>query len=290
MSSPVRLLRAAVIATFVALFSGCAVQRTDYVEAAANAVPPGEGQARLVLLRPRDKDDGSGSRAAIHVNDDLTTGLAYGEFLFVDLAAGPVSIRAAGPIAALGACEVQVELAPRSTTYVDVGPRMSYMVAAAAGSLLGGLVIPAPQAAASVTEAMVGSVVATAAGSGAGAVVAVSAEGRALTCRGPYQLGSVARSRGLVPIAGAHDGEVAWHERLLRRVPIARPAEPEVTSSTWRSSQEEPDMKSKSSAIKTAIVGAGVPDPLYRSTRSRWQGSRNDEHVRDGRRGPARLR
>jgi hypothetical protein len=188
MSSPVRLLRAAVIATFVALFSGCAVQGTGYVEAAANAVPPGEGQARLVLLRPRDKDDGSGSRAAIHVNDDPTRGLAYGEFLFVDLAAGPVSIRASGPIAALGACEVQVELAPRSTAYVDVGPRMSYMVAAAAGSLLGGLVIPAPQAAASVTEAMVGSVVATAAGSGAGEVVAVSAEGRALACRGPYQL------------------------------------------------------------------------------------------------------
>jgi hypothetical protein len=168
-------LRAALSATLSFLLTACATQGTGYVEAAAGAVPPGEGQSRLVLLRPRDKDDGGGGAAAMRVN-------------------GPVSIIASGPILALGACEIQLELASGETVYVDVGPRMSYMVAALLGSVAGAVAVPATQAAGSVAEAMVGSVAASAAGSAAGTAVAVSAEGRSLPCRGPYQLALVPES------------------------------------------------------------------------------------------------
>jgi hypothetical protein len=187
-------LRAALSATLSFLLTACATQGTGYVEAAAGAVPPGEGQSRLVLLRPRDKDDGGGGAAAMRVNGDLVQGLSYGEFLFVDVAAGPVSIIASGPILALGACEIQLELASGETVYVDVGPRMSYMVAALLGSVAGAVAVPATQAAGSVAEAMAGSVAASAAGSAAGTAVAVSAEGRSLPCRGPYQLALVPES------------------------------------------------------------------------------------------------
>jgi hypothetical protein len=130
----------------------------------------------------------------MRVNGEPVEGLSYGEFLFVDVAAGPVSIMASGPILALGACEIQLELAAGETAYVDVGPRMSYMVAALLGSVAGAVAIPAPQAAGSVAEAMVGSVAAASAGSAVGTAAAVSAEGRSLPCRGPYQLALVPES------------------------------------------------------------------------------------------------
>lgn len=188
-------LQLAASAIFLSLLSACATQGTGYSEAAASADSLGEGQARLVLLRPKDKDDGWGSAAAIRINGDEITGLSYGKFLFVDVPAGAVSISASGTIVALGACEIQVELAQGDTVYVDVGPRMSYLVAAAAGSLLGGLLVPAPQAAASATEAVVGSVLATSAGSTAGEVAAVSVEGRSQPCRGPFQLALMPESQ-----------------------------------------------------------------------------------------------
>lgn len=186
--------RAALSATLPFLLSACATQGTGYVEAAAGAVPPGEGHARLVLRRPKDGDDGVGSPAALRVNGDRIEGLSYGEFLSVDVETGRLSIMASGPVVALGACEIQFELAAGETAYVDVGPRMSYMVAAASGSVAGTLAIPAPQAAGSATEAVVGSVAAASAGSAAGAAAAVSAEGRSRPCRGPYQLARMAES------------------------------------------------------------------------------------------------
>ncbi len=191
-------LRAALSATFPFILSACATPGMGYIEAAAGASPLGQGQARLVLLRPRDKDDGGGSPAAMRVNGDSVQGLSYGEFQFVDVAAGPVSIMASGPIVVLGACELQLELAVGETLYVDVGPRMSYIVAALLGSVAGAAAIPAPQAAGSAAEAMVGSVAAAAAGSAAGTAAAVSTEGRSLPCRGPYQL-------ALVPESDARD-------------------------------------------------------------------------------------
>jgi hypothetical protein len=195
-------------ATSGLLLGACAASGPSYQESAATAPPIANGAARLVLLRPKDMDDGgNGGGAVIRLNGEHAGSLRYGGFFHVDFAAGPALVMASGRYPSLGACEIQVMATAGETIYVDVGPRTSYMVASLLGSVAGGLIgsaaVPAPETIASAIGIEVsGNTAATLAGSVAGEAAAVSAEGRHSACNGPYQLAQLPEQRALDRLEG----------------------------------------------------------------------------------------
>jgi hypothetical protein len=171
----------------------------------AAAEPVAGDSVRIVFLRPKDADDGAnGGAASIEVNDERVGALRYGGFLYVDVPSGAAGLTAFGRYRALGACKIDVVTAPGSTVYVDIGPRLSYMVAGAVGGIVGGV---AGAAAVPDVYGSVGSAVATgtagiAAGDAAGTVAATSVEGRGNPCRGPYRLEVLPEPTALPRLAG----------------------------------------------------------------------------------------
>lgn len=175
----------------VLLLVGCAQSGPRYDDVMLNAVPIPDDAVRIVFLRPTDGDDGSnGGAASIEVNQERVGGLRYGGFLYVDVTSGTTGLTAFGRYRALGACEIDIETASGSRVYVDVGPRLSYMVAGAVGGAVGGVVGAAavPDVYGSAGSAIATSTAGIAAGSAAGTAAATTVEARGKRCRGPYKL------------------------------------------------------------------------------------------------------
>ena len=207
-SEKLRRASTTLAATLGALLTACVAQGPSYQEVTA-ATPLADGETRLVFLRPKDSDDGAnGGSALIHVDRETVGKLAYGGFLHVDRAPGPISIRVSGRYQTFGACEMRLDADAGDTIYVDVGPRMSYMVASLLGSVAGGLigsaVVPAPEVVSATAEVVLNtSTVADAAGSAAGQAAAIAIEGGGRdTCAGPYRLGVMSEGEALRLLQG----------------------------------------------------------------------------------------
>ena len=173
------------------LVGGCAAPGPGYEDVMANADPIADNAVRIFFLRPRDADDGSnGSAASIEVNQERVGALRYGGFFYVDAIPGPTTLTVFGRYRAFGACEIDVAASPESIIYVDVGVRMSYMVAGAIGGIVGGAAGAAavPDVYGSVGGAIASSAGGVAAGDAAGTAAATALESRGERCRGPHKL------------------------------------------------------------------------------------------------------
>lgn len=186
------------------LLGGCAAPGPSYEDVMANAVPMPNDTVRIVFLRPRDRDDGSnGGAASIEVNQRSVAALRYGGFFYADVASGTTALAAFGRYRMLGACEIEVTAAPGSRIYIDVGPRLSYMIAGAVGGVVGGV---AGAAAVPTVYGSAGATIATstagiAAGSATGTAAAATVESKAKRCRGPYKLDLIAEDDALPRLA-----------------------------------------------------------------------------------------
>lgn len=187
------------------MFCGCAASGPDYEDVMANADPIGNDAVRIFLLRPRDADDGSnGGGASVEVNQTRVGTLRYGGFLYVDAEPGPTTLTVFGRYRALGACEINVSPGPRTTIYVDVGVRRSYMIAAAVGGTLGGLAGAAavPDVYGSAGAAVATSTAAMATGDAAGTAASTTLEDRGERCRGPHKLELLSEADALLRLTG----------------------------------------------------------------------------------------
>jgi hypothetical protein len=183
----------------VAILFGCAGQGARYSEVVTQDKPVASGQTRIVLLRPSNRyDDYSLTRAVVSVNNKEIGRLAYGGFLFVDVDAGDVAIKASAKNPMYGVCELQMPAVPGETLYVDVGPRTANVVAGLVGSAAGA-------AAASDTVTHHGlkvvlvdkDMVQTAAASTVGGAAASAVESIGKECGGPFKLTPVTPSAAL---------------------------------------------------------------------------------------------
>lgn len=114
---------AALAALFLGAMTGCASNGPLYPEVIAEAGPPADGHARIVLLRPDERfDNYSLSRALIRVNDREFGKLAYGGFLFVDVR-DEALIEAAVRNRWAGNCVLRIRAKAGDTIYLDVAPR-----------------------------------------------------------------------------------------------------------------------------------------------------------------------
>jgi hypothetical protein len=104
---------------------------------------------------------------------------------------------------AFGACEIDVTAPPGSRIYIDVGPRLSYMIAGAVGGAVGGVagaaVVPSVYGGAG--TAVKTSAAGVAAGSASGTAAATALESKGKRCRGPYKLELVAKADALPRLA-----------------------------------------------------------------------------------------
>lgn len=183
------------------LLAACAAQGPGYQEVMADADPVAANAVRVVILRPRDRDDGTnGGRAKIQVNDRAAADLSYGGFYFLDTTPGALTVRASGRYRVTGACEISIDAAPESTIYVDVGPRASYMIAAMVGSVAG--VTAAPDVYGSVGGAVAGTTAGVAAASTADSAAASVVAGQGKPCGGPYKLQLLSEETALTRLEG----------------------------------------------------------------------------------------
>lgn len=197
-----RLIRMAPAVSLSTLLGACAADGPIYRDLAAEMPTLASDQARIVFMRPRDRDDAmNGGRAIIRVDGNEVGGLAYGGFFYTDLAAGPHTLTASGHYVAFGRCDLQFQANGGDMVYVDIGPRTSYMVASLVGSLVGGVlgaaagpdVVIAPG-----EQVLVNSgTAAMAAGSLAGDAAGQLAAGPASPCGGPYRLDLLAEDQAL---------------------------------------------------------------------------------------------
>ncbi len=170
----------------------------------ANALPVPDDAIRIIFLRPKDADDGSnGGAASIEVSQARVGALRYGGFFYVDVAPGTTALTAFGRYRALGACEIDVTAAPGSRVYIDVGPRLSYMIAGAVGGAVGGVAGAAavPNVYGGAGAAVATSAAGVAAGSATGTAAATAVEGKGKRCRGPYKLELIAEDDALPRLA-----------------------------------------------------------------------------------------
>jgi hypothetical protein len=155
----------ATAALFLGAMVSCASNGPRYAEVIAEAGPPPEGHARIVLLRPNERfDNYSLSRALIRVDDREFGKLAYGGFLYVDVK-DETLIDAAVRNRWAGNCVLRIRANAGDTIYLDVMPRPVNLAAelagVAAGAAVGGPRVPgvagvfADAAAASATGAVV---------------------------------------------------------------------------------------------------------------------------------------
>jgi hypothetical protein len=103
-----------------------------------------------------------------------------------------------------GVCEIEVSATPGSKVYVDVGPRLSYMVAGAIGGTVGGIAGAAavPEVFSSAGTAIATGAAGLSAGSTAGAAAASTVEAKGKRCRGPYKLDVIAEEDALILLSG----------------------------------------------------------------------------------------
>lgn len=204
MTTPVFMLRAMYLSILL-LCAGCATPGPPYEDVMAKTRPVPAHAIRIVVLRPKDRDDGAnGGAARVEVNHAPAGALHYGGFLYVDVASSTTVLAAFGRYRPFGACEIDITAEPGSTVYVDVGPRRSYMIAAAVGGVAGGVAGAAavPDVYGSAGSAVVTGAAGMAAGSAAGSAVATTAEARRERCRGPYQLVVMSEEDALPHLAG----------------------------------------------------------------------------------------
>lgn len=167
----------------------------------ADADPVAATAVRVVILRPRDRDDGSnGGPAKIHINDRAVADLSYGGFYFLDTTPGAIAVTASGHYKVFGACEISIETAPASTIYVDVGPRPAYLIAAMIGSVAG--VAAVPDVYGSVGGAVAGTTAGIAAASTAGSAATTAVAGQGKPCGGPYKLQLLSEEIALTRLKG----------------------------------------------------------------------------------------
>lgn len=189
------------ISLFGLLLTGsCAAPGPGYEDIVATGLPVPNDTVRIVFLRPKDADDDSnGGAASIEVNQDRAGALPYGGFFYVDTAPGPTALTAFGRYRALGVCEIDVATTPGSTVFVDVSPRLSYMIAGAVGGTIGAATgaVAATDVYGSAVAAIAGVTAGTIAGDAAGTTAAVAAEAAGRRCRGPYQLVIIAEDDAL---------------------------------------------------------------------------------------------
>lgn len=183
----------------IALLSACAARGPTYSEVVGDAGTVAADRARVVFLRPRDRDDGGGAPATIFVGGTRVGALRYGGAFHVDTTPGVISVAASGRFRAFGVCEIDIEVPAGATAYIDAGPRLSYMIAAAVGGVVGGAAGAAavPDAYGSAGEAVATIGAAVGAGSAAGTAAAVGVEGRDRPCRGPIRLTPVSEATAL---------------------------------------------------------------------------------------------
>lgn len=202
------LLRSSAQLVGILLFAGCAASGPGYDDVMANAEPILDDVARIVLLRPRDSDDGSnGGGASIEIDRKRVGALRYGGFLFVDVKSSTTVLTAFGRYRSFGVCEIDIATTPGSIIYIDVGPRLSYMVAGAVGAVVGGV---AGAAAVPNVYGSAGATIATgsagmAAGSAVGTAAGTAVEHKGNLCRGPYMLAVIAEEDALPRLA-----ELTW--------------------------------------------------------------------------------
>lgn len=110
---------------------------------------PAADQARIVFLRPDPRyDDASASRIVVRIDDRVVGKLAYGGFILADVAPGEVEVEASARNRFFGTCKLTLH--------------------------------PAGGAAASASQAAVGST--------AGGMAGSAAEGARAGCGGPYRM------------------------------------------------------------------------------------------------------
>lgn len=198
------LLRSSIHLFGLLLFGGCAATGPGYSDAMANAEPVPDDAVRIVFLRPRDRDDGSGGGgASIEVNQERVGALRYGRFLYADVTSGTMGLTAFGRYRVFGACEIDVTAAPGSRIYIDVGPRLSYMIAGTIGGAVGGVAGAAavPNVYGSAGAAIVTGTAGVAAGSAIGTAGATTVESKGKRCRGPFKLDLIAEDDALPRLA-----------------------------------------------------------------------------------------
>lgn len=175
----------ATAALLAGAMAACVSHGPRYPEVIADAGPPPEGRARIVLLRPDQRfDNYSMSGALIDVNGREFGKLAYGGFLFLDVTEEETLVEAGARSRWSAGCVVRVRAKPGDIVYIDVEPRPvgagDFVAAAAAAA------IPGPDV------STVGDVLTDAAISGAtGAVVGAATESIVYggkPCSGPFRL------------------------------------------------------------------------------------------------------
>lgn len=173
----------ATAALLASAMASCVSHGPRYPELIADAGPPPEGRARIVLLRPDQRfDNYSMSRALIDVDGREFGKLAYGGFLYVDVK-DEARIETSGRNRWAAGCVVRVRAKPGDTIYLDVEPRP-----VGAGDFVGAAVAAAIPAG---DVSTVGDVFTEAAASGAiGAVVGAATEAVVYDkpCSGPFRL------------------------------------------------------------------------------------------------------
>lgn len=174
-----------------AALAACATTLGPDYEAAVERRPLAGENVRVVILRPRDRDDGAGSRAVIRIDGDRAGALAYGGYFFVDRPVGTFTVETLGRYAVFGTCELEITAKPGATVFLDLGPRLAYQLAGLAGATAGTLAgaVAVPQHVITLEQVIVNSgTAAMAAGSMAGEAAAVAVVGRTRPCGGPFQL------------------------------------------------------------------------------------------------------
>ena len=179
----------ALAALLLGALPGCASNGPRYPEVIAEAGPPPEDHARIVLLRPDERfDNYSMSRALIRVDGREFGKLAYGGFLYFDVT-GETLVEAAVRNRWAGNCVLRIRAKAGDTIYLDVAPRPVNVAAELVG-------VGAAAAIGAPGVSTVGDVLVDTAVSGAtGAVVSAATEAVIYAdkpCGGPFRMKSLA--------------------------------------------------------------------------------------------------
>jgi len=193
------------VASVTAALVGCAVTGASYKETTADSTPVAADQARVILLRRKDRyDDYSASKAVVRINDRVAGKIRYGGFFYVDVPPGQVKLLASARNTGYGTCELRIPIAAGTTTYVDVAPRMAHSLAGLAGSAAGAAAV-GTDGAATLTEALITDPAKAGVASTAGGAMAQGAESAGKECGGPYALTQLADADAL-----RYLDELAW--------------------------------------------------------------------------------
>ena len=171
-----------------AALAACAATGASYKEITADTPPVMANQARIIVLRRKDRyDDYSASKAVVRINDRMAGKIRYGGFFFVDVQPGQVKLLASARNTGYGTCELHLPITAGTTSYVDVAPRMAHSLAGLAGSAAGAAAV-GTDAAATATDAVLMDPAKAAVGSTVGGAMAQGAESAGKECGGPYAL------------------------------------------------------------------------------------------------------